>query len=60
VSASGRMKNEQLVEVDNHPTDVSIDTSPEPYGGGPVVDGKNGWQAGGWIPKALRETVAGH
>jgi hypothetical protein len=59
VSGSGRMKNGQSVEADIHPTDVLIGTSPEPCGGGPV-DGKNGWQAGVWIPKELRETVAGH
>ena len=34
------MKNGQLVEVDIHPTDVSIVISPEPHSGGPVLMGR--------------------
>ena len=59
MSGSGRMKNGQSVEADIHPTDVLIGPLRSHAAVAPV-DGKNGWQAGGWIPKELRETVAGH
>lgn len=42
MSGSGRMKNGLSVEVDTHPTDVSISTSPDHAAVGVLMGGMDG------------------